>query len=119
MIELSGAGLYCARGGFYIDPWDPVERAVTTHAHSDHARPGSQAYLTARAGEGLLRARVGGEAAIQSLDYGERITLGDVAVSLHPSGHMLGAAQIRIECGGEVWVVSGDYKLARDPTCQP
>lgn len=119
MIELSDAGLYCAAGGFHIDPWAPVERAVITHAHSDHARPGSQSYLTSRPGEALLRARIGDEGAIQIIEYGDRIAVGDVTVSLHPAGHILGSAQIRIERGGEVWVVSGDYKLERDATCAP
>ncbi len=119
MIELSDAGLYCAAGGFHIDPWAPVERAVITHAHSDHARAGSRNYLTSRAGEALLRARIGGEGAIQSAEYGERIAMGSVTVSLHPAGHMLGSAQIRIERAGEVCVVSGDYKLAPDATCAP
>jgi putative mRNA 3-end processing factor len=94
-----------------------VDRAVITHAHSDHACPGSRAYLAARPGEALLRARVGGDAAIQALDYGEAVSLNGVRVSLHPAGHILGSAQVRIERGGEVWVVSGDYKLEPDPTC--
>src|SRR5580692_7464465 len=118
-IEVRQAGLYCAAGGFYIDPYEPVERAVVTHAHSDHARPGSAAYLTTRAGEALLRARIGPEGTIQALEYGERVTMDGVTLSLHPSGHMLGAAQVRIEHHGEVWVISGDYKLAPDPTCAP
>ena len=117
ILQLTDNGLYCAGGDFYVDPWRPVDRAVVTHAHSDHACPGSRTYLTARPGEALLRARVGGEAAIQALDYGEAVTLGGVRVSLHPAGHILGSAQVRIESGGEVWVVSGDYKLEPDPTC--
>jgi len=90
---------------------------VITHAHSDHACTGSRAYLTAHPGEPLLRARVGSEATIQALEYGEPVSLGGVRVSLHPAGHILGSAQVRIESGGEVWVVSGDYKLEPDPTC--
>ena len=117
ILELTDNGLYCAGGDFYVDPWRPVDRAVITHAHSDHACPGSRAYLTARPGEALLRARAGGEAAIQALDYGESVVLDGVRVSLHPAGHILGSAQVRIESGGEVWVVSGDYKLEPDPTC--
>lgn len=119
MLEVSESGLYCPEGQFHIDPWAPVARAVITHAHSDHARPGSEAYLTARAGVAILRARLGDETVIESADYGDRIVMGGVTVSLHPSGHMLGAAQVRIERAGEVWVVSGDYKLAPDPTCPP
>jgi putative mRNA 3-end processing factor len=117
LLEVTRHGIYCAGGDFYIDPWLPVDRAVVTHAHSDHACPGSRAYLAARPGEALLRARVGGDAAIQMLDYGEPVVLNGVRVTLHPAGHILGSAQVRIESGGEVWVVSGDYKLESDPTC--
>jgi putative mRNA 3-end processing factor len=90
-----------------------------THAHAGHARPGASSYLTALPGEQLLRAQLGPEAAIQAVAYGESITIGDSRVSLHPAGHILGSSQVRIEQGGEVWVVSGDYKLAPDPTCDP
>ena len=119
LLELREPGLYCPAGDFFIDPWLPVDRAVTTHAHSDHAHAGSRAYLTAAPGAPLLRARLGPDATIQTLAYGESTTLGEVCVSLHPSGHILGAAQVRLEHRGEVWVVSGDYKLAPDPTCAP
>ena len=105
-------------GDFHIDPVLPVDRALITHAHSDHARPGSRAYLTAAAGEALLRARIGDEACIQSEAYGATIRLGEVSVSFHPAGHILGSSQIRMERAGDVWVVSGDYKLAPDPTCE-
>jgi putative mRNA 3-end processing factor len=94
-----------------------VDRAVITHAHSGHAFPGSRAYLSARPGEAMLRARIGAEGAIQPLDYGEPVSLNGVRVSLHPAGHILGSAQVRIESAGEVWVVSGDYKLEPDSTC--
>lgn len=117
MLELRPDGLYCPAGDFYVDPWAPAPRAVITHAHSDHACPGSASYLTAAPGGALLRARMGEDASIQTLGYGESITIGDARVSLHPAGHILGSAQVRIEAGGEVWVVSGDYKLAPDPTC--
>jgi putative mRNA 3-end processing factor len=119
LLQLARDGLYCPLGDFYIDPWGAVNRAVVTHAHSDHASPGSRAYLTASPGQALLRARLGPDAAIQPLDYGAAVTLGDTRVSLHPAGHILGSAQVRIEHAGEVWVVSGDYKLAPDPTCAP
>jgi putative mRNA 3-end processing factor len=111
-------GLHCPAGDFHVDPWRPVERAVITHAHADHARRGHGRYLAARAGEHVLRARLG-EAAIETLDYGEAVTLGDVRVSLHAAGHVLGSAQVRIEREGEVWVVSGDYKIEADRTCAP
>jgi len=119
LLELAQNGLYCAAGDFYVDPWGPVDRAIVTHAHSSHARPGARSYLTALPGERLLRAHLGPDAAIQAVEYGEPLTMGAARVSLHPAGHILGSAQVRIEHGGEVWVVSGDYKLAPDPTCTP
>ena len=119
MLELTERGLYCPLGDFYIDPWRGVRRALITHAHGDHARSGSESYLTVNAGLRLLRARLGSEVAIETKGYGESITIGDVAVSFHPAGHILGSAQVRLEYHGEVWVVSGDYKTATDPTCDP
>lgn len=119
LLELAEHGLYCAAGDFYIDPWGPVDRAIVTHAHAGHARPGARSYLTARPGERLMRERLGPDAAIQAVEYGEPLTVRDARVSLHPAGHILGSAQVRIEVHGEVWVVSGDYKLAADPTCTP
>jgi putative mRNA 3-end processing factor len=111
-------GLYCPAGDFYIDPWRPVPRAVITHAHSDHARYGNGHYLASAASEGVLRARLG-DIALQTLAYGERIVHHGVTVSLHPAGHVLGSAQVRLEHEGRVWVASGDYKVAPDPTCTP
>ncbi|MDY7094701.1 MAG: ligase-associated DNA damage response exonuclease [Acidobacteriota bacterium] len=117
MLRVTDSGVYCEAGGFFIDPWRPVDRAIITHAHADHARRGSAAYLGSQAGERLLRRRLGDEAVIETLEYGEAVTLGEVRVSLHPAGHVLGSAQVRLEHRGEVWVVSGDYKVAPDPTC--
>jgi putative mRNA 3-end processing factor len=111
-------GLYCPPGDFYIDPWRPVARAVITHAHSDHARIGHGHYLAAQPSEGVLRSRLG-EINLQLLPYGQRIAHNGVALSLHPAGHVLGSAQVRLEHGGQVWVASGDYKLAPDRTCAP
>ncbi|MFX6842490.1 hypothetical protein ABTH50_19875, partial [Acinetobacter baumannii] len=84
--------------------------------HADHARTGHGAYLASREGEQVLRARLG-DIALQTLDYGERLRIGDATVSLHPAGHVLGSAQVRVEVEGEVWVASGDYKLEADGTC--
>ncbi len=109
-------GLYCPAGDFFIDPWRPVARALVTHAHSDHARRGHEAYLCAEPGASLLRARLG-DIVLQSVAYGERLRCKDAWVSFHPAGHVLGSAQIRIEVDGDVCVVSGDYKLEPDPTC--
>ncbi|MGE0332313.1 MAG: ligase-associated DNA damage response exonuclease [Ramlibacter sp.] len=118
MIVQKPEGLYCPPGDFYIDPWRPVDRAVITHAHADHARAGHGHYLAAAQAEGVLRARLG-DIALQPLAYGERIVHHGVTVSLHPAGHVLGSAQVRLEHGGQVWVASGDYKVAPDPTCAP
>jgi len=117
LLELRPDGIYCAAGDFYIDPWAPVDRAVITHAHADRAQRGSHRYLTAASGTALLGEWLGPEAAVQTLDYGQPLTIGDARVSLHPAGHILGSAQVRVEQGGEVWVVSGDYQLAADSTC--
>jgi len=111
-------GLYCPPGDFYIDPWRPVARAVITHAHSDHARIGNGHYLAAQQAEGVLRTRLG-EIELQTLPYGHRIVHNGVGLSLHPAGHVLGSAQVRLERGGQVWVASGDYKVAPDKTCAP
>ena len=120
-------GLYCPPGDFYIDPWRPVDRAVITHAHADHARRGNTAYLAAAPAEGVLRARLGEDIRLQALPYGETIDHFGVRVSLHPAGHVLGSAQVRLEHEGRVWVASGDYYVAGatdDPrednaTCAP
>ena len=119
LIQLDANGLYCAAGDFYIDPWQPVARAVITHAHADHARPGSQHYLTTTEGAAVLRRRLDSGAAIRTLAYGEHLRINGADVSLHPAGHILGSAQVRVEYRGEVWVVSGDYKTGRDATCAP
>ncbi len=119
LLQLSEHGFYCPPADIYIDPWRPVARAVVTHVHADHARPGSGAYLLARAGERVARTRLGSETAIQLLDYGEALDINGVKLSLHSAGHVLGSAQVRLEYRGEVWVISGDYKTAPDPTCAP
>lgn len=119
LIALTDNGLYCERGDFYIDPWKPVPRAVITHAHSDHARRGSERYLTTPHGWHVLQSRMDYGAVIDIAEFGRELSMGDVKVSLHPAGHILGSAQIRVEHQGEVWVVSGDYKVEADTTCEP
>ncbi|TFW15845.1 ligase-associated DNA damage response exonuclease [Massilia arenosa] len=118
LVVVRREGMYCVPGQFYIDPWRPVDRAVITHAHGDHARWGNQHYLTAAPGVNILRSRLG-EITIQGLEYGERIVHNGVTISLHPAGHVLGSAQVRLEYQGEVWVASGDYKVEPDGTCTP
>ena len=117
VLQETARGLLCPAGGFFIDPWQPVDRALITHAHGDHARPGSAAYLCTPGTAALLRRRLGTDARIETIEYGSTQKIGDVIVSFHPAGHVLGSAQIRIEGSGGVWVVSGDYKRAPDPTC--
>lgn len=119
LLKLTDCGLYCPDGDFTVDPWKPVDRAIVTHAHADHARWGMGRYLCAEDGAGVLRLRLGESARIDTVRYGEPISLGGVTVSLHPAGHILGSTQIRIERAGEVAVVSGDYKAEPDRTCLP
>lgn len=117
LLRLNDCGLYCEAGDFYVDPWKPVDRAIITHTHSDHLRWGMKRYLLAAPGLGVARLRVGTEADIATLAYGEAVTVNGVRVSLHPAGHILGSAQVRIEHMDQVAVVSGDYKTAPDTTC--
>lgn len=115
MIE-TAQGLFCPDGAFHLDPAGEVERAVVTHAHGDHARAGHKSYLCTPETAALIRKRIG-DARVQTLPYGERLRIGQVTLSFHPAGHMLGSAQARIEGQGGVWLFSGDYKRQRDPTC--
>src|SRR5438067_7849197 len=117
LLSVDASGLYCEHGGFHIDPWLAVPKALITHAHSDHATAGSAHYLCTSGTGRLLRERLGNDLSIQGAEYAEVLRIGDVSISFHPAGHVLGSAQIRIEYKGEVWVVSGDYKLAPDVTC--
>lgn len=119
MIQPTPNGLYCEAGDFYIDPRWPVDRAVITHAHADHARPGSRTYLCAAPCRRLLRERLGPGARIEPLAYGEVRAIGAANLSLHSAGHILGSARARIVVDGRTAVVSGDYKTDRDPTCAP
>ncbi len=118
LIAPTDRGLYCAAGDFHIDPWRPVARAVITHAHSDHARFGSDVYVCHRDTAPILRKRLG-DVAIEAAPYDEILTRNGVEMSLHPAGHVLGSAQIRVAHRGEVWVVSGDYKLESDDVSAP
>jgi putative mRNA 3-end processing factor len=113
LIEFTDKGLYCRQGNFYVDPWKPVEKAVITHAHSDHARAGSQSYLCHMYTKPLLELRLG-EHNYQAVEWHENVFINGVKVSLHPAGHIIGSSQVRVEYQGEVWVVSGDYKLEDD-----
>lgn len=113
LIEFTNKGLYCEQGDFYIDPWQPVKKAIITHAHSDHAKAGNNYYLCHHLSVPLLKARLG-ENNYQSVEWKEELTINNVKISLHPAGHVIGSSQIRIEYNNEVWVVSGDYKTEND-----
>ena len=118
LLQQTSRGFYCPQGDFYVDPHRPVDRAVVTHAHTDHARWGSRLYLAARSSEHLLRMRMSPDAEFQFADYGETISIGGVNVSFYPAGHILGSAQVRLEYRGRIEVVTGDYKLGSDATCE-
>lgn len=113
VLTFTDRGIYCPAGDFHIDPWRPVPRALITHGHSDHARWGHGAYLATHQALPVIRHRLG-DIAATGIAYGEARRIGDVTVSFHPAGHVPGSAQIRVERGGEVWVVSGDYKVEAD-----
>ncbi|NQV10966.1 MAG: ligase-associated DNA damage response exonuclease [Cyanobacteria bacterium] len=119
LIQLTPQGLYCPAADAWIDPWRPVPRALITHAHADHARPGSGAYWAVASGEGVLRQRLGQAIALTAVDYGQELKLGDATLSFHSAGHVLGSAQIRLSAGAETWLISGDYKRDADPSCAP
>ena len=118
VLQFRDEGIYCAAGDFYIDPWRPVARALVTHGHSDHSRPGMGAYLATHAALPVMRHRLG-DHAFEGIAYGETRRIGGATVSFHPAGHVPGSAQIRVEHRGEVWCVSGDYKTGADALSEP
>ncbi|PJJ83996.1 ligase-associated DNA damage response exonuclease [Mucilaginibacter auburnensis] len=118
LIEFTDNGIYCPQGKFYIDPWKPVDDAVITHAHSDHARWGSKRYLAHHLSKEVLLYRLG-DISLQTIEYGEKVLMNGVEISMYPAGHVIGSAQIRVEYKGEVWVISGDYKTEDDGVCAP
>ena len=118
LVQLRPEGLFCPAADAYIDPWRPVARALITHAHAAHARPGSRIYHAAQPGPGVLRKRLGSGSDIRAHAYRQPFSLKRAEISFHPAGHVLGSAQIGIEADGQVWVVSGDYKRDADPTCE-
>ncbi|MFT6089338.1 ligase-associated DNA damage response exonuclease [Sulfitobacter sp.] len=113
VLSFTENGIYCAAGDFYIDPWRPVDRALITHGHSDHARWGMGRYLATHAALPVMRHRLG-DITAEGIAYGEVRRIGDANVSFHPAGHVPGSAQIRVEVSGEIWVASGDYKVVDD-----
>lgn len=119
LLELSPKGLYCALGDFYIDPWKKVEKAIITHGHGDHAHWGMDEYFATTTAEHILHKRLGADIKLTTYPYGEVFRMGEVDVSFHPAGHILGSSQVRIQYKDEVWVFTGDFKRDEDLTCEP
>lgn len=119
MLQFKQEGIYCVPGGFYIDPWRPVDLAIVTHGHADHAHRGMKKYLCHHFSVPILKSRIGASIAIQGVAYAEPVYINNVKVTLHPAGHIVGSAQIRMEYRGQVAVVSGDYKLQDDGLSTP
>ena len=117
-ITFTERGIYCPAGDFYIDPWRAVPRALITHGHADHARSGMGAYLCTDIAAPVMRYRLG-EIDLDTVSYGETRQIGGALVSFHPAGHVPGSAQIRVEVSGEIWVISGDYKIEDDGLSTP
>lgn len=118
VLTFTDRGIYCPAGDFYIDPWRPVERALITHGHADHARSGHQSYFATEPAAPVMRHRLG-NIPLQTTPYGQSHCIGGATVSFHPAGHVPGSAQIRVEVGGQVWVASGDYKTTDDGLSEP
>ena len=118
LLEFNDNGIYCSAGDFYIDPWRPVKDAIITHAHSDHAKWGHQNYLAHTLSREVLKYRLG-DINLETMDYGQSCCRNGVLISFHPAGHIIGSAQVRLEYKGEIWVVSGDYKVEDDGICTP
>ncbi len=118
LLEFSDRGIFCPPAEVFIDPWRPVARALITHGHADHSRWGHRHYLCTETAAPVIRYRLG-DISLQTAKFDEPVTVNGVRFSFHPAGHILGSAQIRVEYRGEVWVVSGDYKLQNDGLSEP
>lgn len=119
LITFTDKGLYVPQADVYIDPWKPVTKALITHGHADHSRPGMKHYVASSSAVPVIKHRLGSHIDIVGLPYGELLSVNGVKFSFHPAGHIIGSAQIRVEYKGEVWVVSGDYKLENDGISEP
>ena len=113
LLTFTDRGIYCPPANVYIDPWKPVDKAFITHGHSDHARWGHKQYIAQKDAVPVIKYRLG-DIIIEGVDYGKSVVVNNVKFSFHPAGHIIGSSQIRVEHKGEVWVVSGDYKLEDD-----
>lgn len=119
LLQFTGKSIHCSIADVHIDPWIPVDKAIITHAHSDHAKWGSKHYLAHKDSAAILRLRLGQDISLQTVEYGENFTINGVNFSLHPAGHIIGSAQVRAEHKGEVWVFTGDYKVENDNFSAP
>ena len=119
LIQFTKKGIYCPQGKFFLDPWYPVDYAIISHGHADHARWGMKRYLCTNDSKAILQHRLGADIMIESIPYGKEITVNEVKVSFHPAGHVIGSAQIRLEYKGYVVVFTGDYKTQPDFITQP
>ena len=119
LLKFTPSSIYCPAADIHIDPWKPVERAIITHAHSDHAKFGCKHYLAHKDSESILRLRLGEDISLQTVEYGEEFNINGVRFSLHPAGHILGSAQVKVEHKNDIWVASGDYKLQDDGFSTP
>jgi putative mRNA 3-end processing factor len=119
LLSFNDRGIYCAKADVYIDPWRPVDHAIITHAHADHSRWGMKRYLAHHLSIPVMKLRLGQEIAVEGIEYGEVKRINGVDFSLHPAGHIPGSAQVRVAYKGEVWVVSGDYKMEDDGLSEP
>ncbi|TDQ18970.1 putative mRNA 3-end processing factor [Algoriphagus boseongensis] len=118
LLVFNAKGIYCPIAQVYIDPWKPVNRAIITHGHSDHARFGHKHYLTHHSNIPIIRHRLG-QINVEGVEWGEKFQINGVTFSLHPAGHILGSSQVRVEYNGEIWVFTGDYKTEPDGICTP
>ena len=118
VLTFTDRGIFCPAAGVYIDPWKPVDRALITHGHADHARSGMGHYMATESAAPVIRHRLG-DISLETVAYGTVTRIGDANISFHPAGHVPGSAQVRVEVGGEVWVVSGDYKIEADGVSEP
>ncbi len=119
LLEFNENGIFCPAAEVYIDPWKPVKRALITHGHADHSRPGHENYMSTRSAAPVIKHRLGPKIRLEMLEFGEVIRINGVSLSFHPAGHIPGSAQVRVEKNGEVWVVSGDYKREDDGISEP
>lgn len=114
LLKFTDKGIYCEQADVYIDPWKAVDKAIITHGHSDHARAGHRQYFCHHHSSNVLKLRLGKKIKVESVDFDQEIVMNGVRITLHPAGHIIGSAQIRLEYKGQVWVISGDYKTEND-----